>query len=284
MTSVRFAVLWLSIGLLFLAGCGGQESVLTSAVESPAGLSGWAVDGEMQIFDAETIYDLVNGQADSFFAYGFEQVAVQKYEGEDGTLRLEVWQLATPTDAYGLFTSYRSGQPVSLGQEGDGDPGRRLDFWQDRYFVRLFAVQPISDESLRVLGEAVSAALPVGGEQPALVERLPREGLVERSDLFFHQEISIQSYVWLGGQNLLGLSAETEGLLARYETESGSVYLLLVQYPDQGAALLGLQALQAGSIADLSASQVQGELLGAVFGEAGELDATLLLERALVGG
>jgi hypothetical protein len=72
-------------------GCGGQESVLTNAVESPAGLSGWTPVDEIQVFDAETLYDLVDGQADAFFAYGFEQVAVQSYEGEDGILRLEVW-------------------------------------------------------------------------------------------------------------------------------------------------------------------------------------------------
>jgi len=65
--------------------------VLTNAVESPAGLSGWTPVDEIQAFDAETLYDLVDGQADAFFAYGFEQVAVQSYEGEDGILRLEVW-------------------------------------------------------------------------------------------------------------------------------------------------------------------------------------------------
>ena len=76
-----------------------------------------------------------------------------------------------------------------------------------------------------------------------MMDFLPQDGLVERSGLFFHQKISVQSYVWLGGQNLLGLSAETDGVLARYETRSGVVYLLLVQYPEQGAAQAGLEAL-----------------------------------------
>ena len=81
----RFLV-W-SIVLVFLAGCGGHDTVLSNAVEAPADLSIWTSDGEIQLFDAETIYDLVNGQADAFFAYGFEQVAVQNYESDAGTLR-----------------------------------------------------------------------------------------------------------------------------------------------------------------------------------------------------
>ena len=90
-----------------------------------------------------------------------------------------------------MFTTYRSGEPVSLGQEGDGDPGRRLDFWQGRYFVRLFAAQPIADELLRAVGEAVSGSLPAGGERSALMDLLPQDGLVERSGLFFHQEVAV---------------------------------------------------------------------------------------------
>jgi hypothetical protein len=112
------------------------------------------------------------------------------------------------------------------------------------------------------------------------VARLPQDGLIERSGLYFHQEISMQSYVWLGGQNLLGLSAETEGLLARYETETGGAYLLLVQYPEQGAAQAGLDALQSGSLDDLVIAQMQGNLLGAVFGATGEQHANLLLDQA----
>jgi hypothetical protein len=289
MGRIRMAVIWLLAVLFFQVGCSGHESVLMNALDGPEVLPGWVSSGDRQVFDAESLYELVNGQADAFFAYAFEQVGVENYVNGGGTLRLEVWQLATPADAYGLFSSYRSGAPISIGHEGDGDPGRRLDFWQDRFFVRVFAPQLIPDEELRVFAEVVADALPAsqstqysaGGGRPVLVERLPRDGLLERSDIFFHQEVSIQNYVWLGGQNLLGLSAETDGLLARYETEAGMAYLLLVQYPELEAAQSGLEDLQDGSIADLVAAQVRGDLLGAVFGMASETEAHTLLTGAL---
>jgi hypothetical protein len=159
----------------------------------------------------------VDGQAEAFFAYGFEQVAVRRYENAEGAvLRVEVWQLATPADAYGLFTASITGTPAAIGNDGDADPGRRLAFWQDRYTVHVRARQELDDADLWGFGEAVSAALPEGGERPALVDRLPPDGLVERSAIFFHEEISIQSDLWLGGENLLGLGLETDGVLARW--------------------------------------------------------------------
>jgi hypothetical protein len=243
---------------------------------------GWTPSGEIETFGRDNIYDLVNGQADAFFAYGFEQVMVQDYENTGGTvLSIEIWQLATPSDAYGLFTTTISGEPVAIGNEGDADPGRRLVFWQDRFHVHLRARQEVPDTDLLRLATAVSAALPSGGERPALIDRLPAEGLVERSAIFFHEEISIQSVIWLGGENLLGLSPETEGVLARYDVGGTLARLLLVDYPDVETAAAGHAALMDGQISGVAASGTSNTLLGAVFGEVDAADADVLLMEAL---
>jgi len=278
---VKIKLLCLLAGLL-LAGCGDQSFSLVDALPGADAVLGWTPAGEVEIYEPGNLYDLVNGQADAFFAYAFEKVAVQEYENLEGAaLRAEVWQVATPADAYGLFAPYRSGTPVAIGNEGDGDQGRRLDFWQDRYVVRLFARQTLPDADLQALAEAIAKALPRGGERPALVDRLPPDGLVARSAIFFHQEISIQSQLWLGGENLLGLSPETDGVLARYDLSSGPAQLLLVQYPDAKAASAGLEALQARQMDNLAAALGHKELLGAVFGTVDKATAGELLTAAL---
>ena len=275
---------------LLAAGCSvlssskdGRRSVsLTDALPGADAIPGWTPAGKVQVFDAENLYDLVDGQADAFFAYAFEQAAVNDYDNAEGAgLRVEVWQVATPADAYGLFTTYRVGTPVPIGNEGNADPGRRLDFWQDRYFVRVFARQPLSDADLRALADAVAGGLPSGGEPPALVARLPQDGLVERSAIFFRQEISIQDYLWLGGENLLGLGPETGGLLARYDVGGQTAQLLLVQYPDAASASAGLEALRGGQAGGLVTALARENLLGAVFGAMDETAAKELVTAAL---
>jgi len=267
---------------LVLVGCGGKPAALSGAFPGADAVPGWTPVGDAETFDSENLYDLVNGQAESFFAYGFEQVAVRHYENAEGTrLDVEVWQLATPADAYGLFTVQRAGTPVTTGNDGDADPGRRLAFWQDHYVAHVRASQDVDDADLQSLAEAVSAALPSGGERPALMDHLTPDGLVAHSAIFFHEEISIQSDLWLGGENLLGLSPETDGVLARYDIGGAMARLLLVQYPDAEAALAGLAALESSQVSGLVNADARDTLLGAVFGEVDEAAGDTLLEQAL---
>jgi hypothetical protein len=274
---------WL-LTLLLVAGCGRAVSSEDLFPERDA-IPGWAPADKMQVFESGNLYDLVNGQADSFFVYGFEQVHVLTYESETGgQLRLEIWQMDTASNAYGLYSMLRSGEPVPVGNSGVTDPGRRVDFWQDRAFVRVFSFAPEDAATLEMFAAQVSSALPSGGQLPALIERLPKDGLVGDSEVFFHEETSIQDRLWLGGQNLLALSAETDAVLARYMIQDTSVWLLLVEYPEEASASAALQTLTASEFDTVSAAAVEGRFLGAVFGTLPKAEADQLLMIALEGG
>ena len=274
-----------ALAVLLLAGCGRAKADPAADILPGAdAVAGWAPASGVEIFDVENIYDLVNGQADAFFAYGFEQVAVRHYEDADeAMLGVEVWRLATPADAYGLFTTSIAGMPVDIGNDGDGDPGWRLVFWQDRYYVQVRARREVTDSVLREFGDSVAGALASGGERPALVERLPADGLVERSAIYFHEEISFQSEIWLGSENLLGLGPETGGVVARYEFDGEAARLLLIQYPVAESASAGLAALEESHVDGLVIAKKGEDLLGAVFGEVEEAVAGRLLNQSLAG-
>ncbi len=247
-------------------------------------IADWKVYLPAQAYHADNLFDLVDGQADAFFAYNFQQVTTQRYQNAEGTLlNIEVWQLAQPADAYGLLTLNRAGSPVKMGNEGDADPGRRLAFWQDRYYVHVNANKSVPAAQITAFAEAMSAALPTGGERPALAKNLPAQGLAENSFIFFHQELSVQDVVWLGGENILGLSPKTDGVAARYTLEGTPAHLLLIQYPAADQASSGLQALRKAKDLDLIVADVKGRTLGAVFGKAGQSAATALLQAALAG-
>jgi hypothetical protein len=280
----RVLVLSLFVLASALTGCNKSESAstLTDAFPGADVVRGWIPGDSVETYDRETIFNLVDGQADFFFVYGFERVAVQRYENDDGiVLDIQIWELADDEDAYGLFTASIAGESTDIGNEGDSDPGRRLSFWQNRYVVQLFARKAVPDATLRGFAGAIAMELPVGGERPALVDRLPTEGLVQRSAIFFHEELSIQNEVWLGGENVLGLSPDTDGVLARYVIDGATVRLLLIEYPDEEVASAGLAALQGDEIESLVSSDTNGNLLGAVFGLVDKATADALVEEAL---
>ncbi len=274
--------------ILILTACQPAKSPAPAAPRLdtflPAGssISGWDAPDAVLTYGRDNLYNLVDGQADAFFAYGFEQVAVQSYQNAAGArLHVEIWQLANPADAYGLFHSGMAGQPASIGVEGDSDPGRRLAFWQQRYFISATATEAIPDETLWTFAKEIAKRLPPGGEPPAIVKRLPAEGLVEGSALFFHEEISIQMEIWLGGENILGLSHATNGVVARYAWGDQKARLLLIEYPSADKAAQGLKALQGSEIKDIAVSEANGVLLAAVIGKVDADKAQALLKEAL---
>lgn len=278
--------LGLAAAVLLLAGCSERTAPASTTDQNGAELpDGWAPAGEEQLFDSEAIFELVNGQADAYSAYNFEQVAVRSYEHEDGSaVDAEIWRVTTPGDAYGLFTGNRAGEPVQIGKGGDADPGRRLAFWQDRNYVRIRSRQHTPDDALLGLATAIAAELPDGGELPGLVRRLPPGGLVPESEIYFYLESPIQDWVWLGGENILGLDLDTAGVLARYQLNGTVARLVLIEFDDAKAADDALQALRAVAIKDLVAVGVEGSLLAAVFGDLPDANGGSLVSEALGGG
>lgn len=281
---VGAGVLWLALVLLSLAGCGNFESWHDRLPDEGA-VPGWSPANEVQEFGTNNLYDLVDGQADAFFAYGFESVYVRTYEnGEGEQLRVELWRLDSPSNAFGLYTTLRGGEPVAIGNDGDTDPGHRVDFWQDRALVRVFTVAPQDPATLERFAETISGALPAGGQRPPSIGQLPEEGLVADSEVFFHQEVSMQGYLWLGGENLLSLGSETDAVLARYELEDAGAWLLLVEYVEDADASAALAALSEAGLENLGAAAVRGRTLGAVFGGLPDAASERLLTNALDRG
>lgn len=272
-----------SLLIVVLLGCNTTEEPPQTNIFPEAGtISGWTPVAETRTFDSKNLFDLVNGQAESFFVLGFEQVQVQDYENAEGIrLGVEVWQLASPADAYGVYSTAIVGDPVVIGNDGDSNPGRRLAFWQDRYFVHIRARQAVDDADLQAFAQAVSTALPAGGEKPELVSQMPTENLVDRTPIYFHQDLTLQNYLWLGTDNPLNLSQAANAVLGHYEIDGEMAQLLLVQYPDVEAAATALAALRGDGIEDLVLADSRDVLLGAVFGEVSLETAQTLLASVL---
>lgn len=272
---------WICLALWLLAAC--APAARGVAFPKAAALPGWQ-PGEPETYTQDNLYDLVDGQAESFFAYGFESVAVQRYTSDAGVrVRVEIWTLADEPGAFGLWTYLRSGPPATsaIGVDSDSDGARRIAFWQSRHYVQVIASQPLEAPALESFAAAVAALLPQGGERPALVARAAQDGLQEGSLLFFREEISVQDALWLGGENILGLSQETAGLTARYTLDGQDYRLLLVEYPTAEQADTALVFLQNVGLEGLLVSGVQGTRLGAVFGEQASEPAIALLRKGL---
>jgi hypothetical protein len=252
------------------------------AIPKVDAIPGWTEAAEIEIYDRETLYNFMNGAADLYFTYGFQRLAVNQYTNTVGdSLRVEIYRLVTDADGYGLFRYNSYGEPVELGVDGEIASGYQLAFWQRRSFVQIVVSGNVDDASLLMFGRSIAAALPTGGERPKLVKALPEQGIQPDSIRFFREKMALDNFFWLGTDDPLGLSADTEGVLAHYRVGELDADLMLVAFPNAARAQHALSGLKAAGIEDLLSARIQEQTLGAVFGTVSLDSADQLINSAL---
>jgi hypothetical protein len=286
LVEVQKRLAWVIVVVMIaLGGCGtpaGQGPAPQDLLPASGTVAGWERSGEVGVYVPDDLFDYMDGQAELFFVYNFEKLATQEYQrGGEGPIIVEVYQVTSPADAYGLFSFYATGEPLDLGAGGAVEPGRLVSFWQGRFYARVFAYGEAEQESLSALARQVVAGMPEGGALPDLVTRLPQENLVPRSARFFHQKLSLDNLIWLGEENLLNLSQLTDAVLAVYTYGDTKAQLLVVEYPDATTAEAAHAALEGSDLENLSAAGQSAQYLVAVFEMPDQALARELLQKAL---
>ena len=200
----------------------------------PASFGEWKADGEDRFYDPKTIFDYIDGAGEVYRAYHMRRCLSRRYVGpQGGALVLDIFDMGSSEDAYGVFTHDRDGDPVAMGQEGLYKSGW-LRFWKGRFFISVFdeTQTGASAEGARILGGAVSELIRDSGPKPALISRLPPAGLEARSIRYLHDPVVLNTHFYLSDQNILHLDSGTGAALAMYQRDGAKVTLLLIQYPD----------------------------------------------------
>jgi hypothetical protein len=172
--------LWLAVVAGPPAARPAQDS-LKAFLPADGAVAGWSQDGQPQEFAGEDLYTYIDGGAEIYQEYGFRRVVVQDYKNGAGkSVSLEIFEMASPEAAYGIFTFKRSGRGriVGLGSEGELED-YYLNFWKGPYLVTLTGFDGAAETlgGLQAVGAAVEAKIADTAPPPALVRTLPVEGL-----------------------------------------------------------------------------------------------------------
>jgi hypothetical protein len=235
MRIVRFFVFLLFPALLSLAG----GTVKDFGPKIPKQVLDWKAGGEDAVYGRKTLFDYMDGGAEVYLAYGFQEVFVRKYaDPEKNEINLDIYDMGSPAEAFGMFSIDRQDPSAGIGQGSEYGLGL-LRFWRGRYFVSITVSgnEEKAEKAVLELGKAVAPLLGPDGEPPDLLKLLPAKGLNPDLTAYFHDAVHLSNRYFVASENILNLDNRTECALAEYQAgESGSSRLLLVRYPDAAAA------------------------------------------------
>lgn len=232
-------------GVLLVAlmgGCapdGGDEMVVENGPKLPAAAGEWTASGPGESYDTETIYSYINGHAEVYVAYGFKRCVSRRYAATDGDAEIvvDLFEMASPADAFGVFSHDRAGEVVAVGQGSVYRLGW-LSFWSGAWVGSVYAsgIEGDARDDVLALARSAAAGLPVEGEVPALVSALPSEGLDPASVCFLRSPQILNAHIYVGADNPFELGPETEAVVGRYEHDGPPVHVVIVNYPTEAAA------------------------------------------------
>lgn len=205
--------------------------------DSPDQAGAWT-GGDPVVYAGRNLTQYIDGAAEVYFAYSFRAVLARQYTAAGRQpITLDIFDMGSSYDAYGVFTFERMGPTVGLGQGSEYDSGL-LRFWKGVFFVSVYTPAETTDSRAAILqlGKAVAEAIPDTGPTPDLVGLLPRRALRTRTVRYFHDFAQLNYQYFVSPRNILGLGRNTECALGTYDFGPGPSRVLIARYPNRRAA------------------------------------------------
>jgi hypothetical protein len=215
----------------------GEEKVkINPEISLGSEASGWKWDEKEMKYNSKTLFDYIDGAAELYLAYGFQNLTVRRFDkSNQPPITIELFEMASSEDAYGLFSFERQDEAVGIGQ-GSEFGGGLLRFWKGKYFVSIYADGGGEEVESAILkmGRATANSIPATGPEPKLVNFIPSNdlGLVDKSVRYLKSHVLLNQRFFIAHQNILNLSRKTEAVLAQYIREKQKTQLLLIRYPN----------------------------------------------------
>ncbi|MCI0496251.1 hypothetical protein L0Z72_14685 [candidate division KSB1 bacterium] len=214
----------------------------------PKEISGWKTEAADEVYDRETLYEYINGGAELYLTYDFQNVFARRFMKENAPeIVLEIYDMNSSKDAYGIFSSERQDKEAGIGQDSEYGGGL-LRFWKDKYFVSILAIgdEAIARPVILELGKKVAEAIPATGQQPEILKYLPQENLIKNKLRFFHTHTILNRQYYLASENILNLNRQTDCVFAPYQIGANKTYTLIVKYESQTKAKFAYESFLKG--------------------------------------
>ncbi len=173
-------------------------------------IAGWETEDTVAVYDASNLWERIDGAADLFLNYNFQQLYAVDLLKDKIALALEIYDMGTPLNAFGIYNTEApyNKKKLNIGAEACLSPPMQGFFLKGKYYVKIDVFEgKISENDEIEIFKAVDAALAGHRSLPAEIELLPK--------YYIHGSVS---YVKSSFQ---GLGELQNCLTAEYESSDG---------------------------------------------------------------
>jgi len=212
-------------------------------VNLPKTVGAWTKSDSTQFINSKTIFKYMNGGGELYLAYRFDHLNVCHYEAKDqDKILVEVYQMKTTDDAFGLLSLDWGGEPVILTSSPGKDlekelspsiapPSRALygggllRIWSGSLYSRIMAYRetPEARKAVISLGKAIAKDRSIAAP-PEILKIFPKtvgkDWKLKKDRIgYLRSHLVLNSLYFLSFKNILDLDLSTEVVTAPYEND-----------------------------------------------------------------
>jgi hypothetical protein len=148
--------------------------------------------GEIKSYTPENLYTPIDGAADLFLRYNFEEMKATEYTCDSNYISVEVYRHKTPLDAFGVYSQERPEYDIyyNIGVQGYKESDY-LNFLAGRHYVKMRA-NKANEKSLAAMNEIASNLamnLNNNASFPVIFNAFPTEGRIPYSEKYISQDV-----------------------------------------------------------------------------------------------
>ncbi len=181
------------------AGAPGVSPDLLALLPAKNEVPGWGMAQPPRSFSSGDLWEFIDGAADGYLAYGFQEVVTADYsqEGTGSQAVVDVYRMKDPLNAFGIYTQERNPEYpfLKIGNEGYSG-GTSVNFWTGTYYVKIttFDEKDAVKQEMIKLANAVAGKVATPGAEPAEVSWFPKPNQLPHTVVYIPKDVLAQSY------------------------------------------------------------------------------------------
>jgi hypothetical protein len=218
--------------LALLCACSRPHSGLDRLFPSPGFEKGWQWDGKPAHFTAQTLYEHIDGEAELYLGYGFQELASLVYfwdSPEDTFFVVDVYRLDSALNAFGLYSNLRHPEYryQDIGVEAFvSDYGMKFQKGDCLVDIRAGNLSERCRRAVLVVATEIARRIPDSKRPPRELGLLPAGRQVPRSLRYVGKEMLNQGFL-------------PGGMEARYALDEGEATGFVILFANPREARQG---------------------------------------------
>lgn len=192
---------------------------------------GWKKSDDIRIFNANNLWDIINGAADLYIQYDFQELQIAEYTNkEKATIVVEIYRHRDPACAFGIYSQERpeKGNFITVGGQGYKEESILNFFVKDCYIkIRSHNNEEVTKNAISDIAEKLSENIETDPAVPETIGFFPAMDKLDNTEQYINK-------------NFMGLGFLNSAFVTKYsgDDKNFTLFIITKETPEECKTML----------------------------------------------